>query len=183
MKWKNIAGDTSVFFVTGTVTVWQPLLMREPARRILLADLEFYRGKYGCGIVAYVLMPEHCHLVVNLARPEDLHPWLRDVQGHSSSEMSRWLRATAEPEGLSVYRAHANGGSKLAIWKEQARAVPIVTERVLRIKIDYIYANPVRRGLVASPGDWLYSSWRNYYLDDESLLRVDRLEGLGVGGA
>ncbi len=77
----------------------------------------------------------------------------------------------------SVYRAHANGASKLAIWKEQ---VPIATEKVLKTKIDYIHANPVRRGLVESPAVWPYSSWRNYYLDDESILRVDRLESLSA---
>ena len=36
--------------------------------------------------------------------------------------------------------------------------------------------NPVRRGLVSSPGDWPWSSWRYYSLNDLSLLRMDRLD-------
>ncbi len=132
LKWKNIPSDTTVFFVTGTIAAWQPLLLQERPRAMLLDDLDFYRTKYGCGIVAYVIMPEHYHLVVHLQKPGDLHPWLRDLQGHSSNEMSRWLRATMGPEGLTVFAAHANGSSKLAVWKEQARAVPITSEPVLR---------------------------------------------------
>ena len=39
----------------------------------------------------------------------------------------------------------------------------------------YMHNNPVRRGLVAQPGDWPWSSWRYYYLDDSSVLAMDRL--------
>jgi hypothetical protein len=35
--------------------------------------------------------------------------------------------------------------------------------------------NPVKRGLVAQPGDWPWASWRYYYLDDSSVLAMDRL--------
>ena len=175
MKWKNIGSDTTMFFVTATVTEWQPLLARPEARYILLRDLDFYREKYGGRIVAYVIMPEHYHLVLELNRPQDLCGWLRDVQGHSANEISKWLRGTASAEELAVYAAHANGGSKLAVWKEQARAVGIVSERVLRAKVDYIHSNPVSRGLVSEPGQWFWSSWRNYHLGDDSVLRVDRV--------
>ena len=35
--------------------------------------------------------------------------------------------------------------------------------------------NPVQRGLLRSPEEWLWSSFRFYYLNDSSLLRMDRL--------
>lgn len=31
--------------------------------------------------------------------------------------------------------------------------------------------NPVKRGLATQPGDWLWPSWRFYYLEDSSLWR------------
>lgn len=129
MRWKNLAVGTTVFFVTATITEWRPLLAQEHAKDILLEDLEFYRAKYGCRILAYVIMPGHYHLVIELQRPEN----------------------------LAVFAKHANGRSKLAVWKEQARAVGIVSENVLRTKIDYIHNNPAKRGLVAEPGQWPWS--------------------------
>jgi hypothetical protein len=49
------------------------------------------------------------------------------------------------------------------------------TELGFRI-IGYVMRNnPVKRGLVAQPGDWPWSSWRYYYLDDSSVLAMDRL--------
>ena len=77
-----------------------------------------------------------------------------------------------------VHARHANGKSRLAVWKEQARAVPITSKGVLRTKIDYIHNNPVKRNLVGDPGQWLWSSWRNYYMNDDSIFRIDRLEFL-----
>ena len=42
-------------------------------------------------------------------------------------------------------------------------------------QLDYMHNNPVTRGLVNSPEDWPWSSWRFYYLEDASILRMDRM--------
>ncbi len=88
MKWKNIAHSTT-FFITATITEWQPLLARPVARDTVLRDLEFYRNKYGCKILAYVIMPEHYHVVIEFRQPDDLHGWLHDVQLHTANEIAR----------------------------------------------------------------------------------------------
>jgi REP element-mobilizing transposase RayT len=41
-------------------------------------------------------------------------------------------------------------------------------------KLNYMHHNPVKRGLVKEPGNWPWSSWRFYFLDDASILRMDR---------
>ena len=38
------------------------------------------------------------------------------------------------------------------------------------------HASPVRQGLVSEHGHWPWPGWRNYYLDDDSIFRVDRAE-------
>ena len=85
MKWKNLACGTT-FFITATITEWQPLLAVPPVRDVMLRDLEFYREKYGCRILAYVIMPEHYHLVIDFQHEEDLHPWLHDFQLHTAND-------------------------------------------------------------------------------------------------
>ena len=42
-------------------------------------------------------------------------------------------------------------------------------------QLDSMHNNPVTRGLVNSPEDWPWSSWRFYYLGDASILRMDRM--------
>ncbi|MHB1458984.1 MAG: transposase [Armatimonadota bacterium] len=138
--------------------------------------MDFYRNKYDCRILAYVIMPDHYHLVLDLQKPDDLHRWLHDVQMHTGNELRKWLRETATPDDLAIFAKHANGKSKLAIWKEQARAFGIISNEVLRTKIDYMHNNPVKRGLVTDPSQWMWSSWHNYHLDDDSIFRVDRAD-------
>ncbi|HUY13250.1 MAG TPA: hypothetical protein VMX16_06430 [Terriglobia bacterium] len=51
------------------------------------------------------------------------------------------------------------------IWSEKKRLE----------KLNYMHNNPVMRDLVAQPGDWPWSSWRFYYLEDRSILGMDRM--------
>jgi hypothetical protein len=51
----------------------------------------------------------------------------------------------------------------------------IGSEKKQNEKIDYMHNNPLKRSLVAHPGDWPWSSWRFYYLEDSSILAMDRL--------
>jgi hypothetical protein len=40
-------------------------------------------------------------------------------------------------------------------------------------KLNYVHNNLGQRGLVAQPGEWAWSSWRFYFLNDASLLTMD----------
>ena len=44
----------------------------------------------------------------------------------------------------------------------------------MREKLDYMHANPVKRGLVSSPEEWPWSSFRFYYLNDASVLAAQQ---------
>jgi hypothetical protein len=45
--------------------------------------------------------------------------------------------------------------------------------REVRQELDSMHKNPVPLGLVTSPGEWPWSSWRSYYLQDASILRMN----------
>jgi hypothetical protein len=59
----------------------------------------------------------------------------------------------------------------------QRRYVPfnIFKEKKRMEKINYMHNSPVKRRLVSSPDQWPGSSFRFYYLDDSSVLTMDRL--------
>jgi len=54
----------------------------------------------------------------------------------------------------------------------------IYTDKVCQQKLEYMHNNPVVKGFVSKPEHWLYSSARNYILDDDSVLKVELLEML-----
>ena len=51
--------------------------------------------------------------------------------------------------------------------------VELLNARKIWDKIDYIHANPVRRGLVAQPTDWEWSSARWYEGERDVELEMD----------
>jgi len=51
----------------------------------------------------------------------------------------------------------------------------ILNNEMLIQKAQYIHYNPVRRGLVEMPEHWLYSSSRNYLLNDHSVIQIDEM--------
>ncbi len=51
----------------------------------------------------------------------------------------------------------------------------VYSEKERLEKLNTMHQNPVKRGLVTSPGDWPWSSWRFYFLQDASILAMDRL--------
>jgi putative transposase len=40
-------------------------------------------------------------------------------------------------------------------------------------KLRYIHRNPVKRGLVTRPEDWMWSSYRSYFYGEPGLVRVN----------
>jgi len=47
-------------------------------------------------------------------------------------------------------------------WQEGSLAELILSDDMMREKLDYIHFNPVKRGYVDKPEHWRYSSARNY---------------------
>ena len=57
-------------------------------------------------------------------------------------------------------------------WQEGSHAEMIVSEPVMREKLEYIHHNPVKRGYVDLPEHWRYLRARNY-LGQPGLIGID----------
>lgn len=139
-----------------------PLLNRDRSRGWLADALRKVRTSHNVALWAYVIMPEHVHL---LLKPEDpriamkqisaaiKYPVSRKAHKHLSAEgKTEWIhRLTVRKGDRDVFQFWLPGtGYDENLW----------SVRSLREVIDYIHANPVRRGLVDRPTDWYWSSAR-----------------------
>ena len=146
-----------------------------------MATLDAVRAEFAFLLIGWVLMPEHFHVLLK-PEPADLTPnivkqlkqltashilgALRDNQQHHwCDRMLRRLRLPVTVHSESRYR----------VWERRYYPFNVCSEQKLQEKLDYMHANPVKRGLVSSPEEWLWSSFRFYYLNDASVLRMERL--------
>ena len=90
-------------------------------------------------LLAWVVMPNHVHMVVKPIRP--------------LPEVMRWLKtATANRANVPL------GRTGEAFWQREHFDRWIRTEKQLGSVIAYVEENPVRSGLAACPEEWRWSS-------------------------
>jgi putative transposase len=156
-------------FVTFSCYHRQPKLAFARARDAFERSLEETRRAYGLCVAGYVVMPEHVHLLVTEPATAPLSTALQSLKQSVSRTLA--LRA-AEPFWQARYY-------DFNVWSEGKRVE----------KLRYIHRNPVRRGLVARPEDWAWSSFRHYATGVEGVVEVESMwtayqrerEGLGSG--
>ncbi len=132
------------------------------------------RARLGFGLGAYVVMPEHVHVLVRCPEGVLVSSVLGALKRPVSVRARAWL-AEHEPEWVErlmvrrgdreVFRFwQAGGGFDRNIWEQ----------RTLIEVVEYIHANPVRRGLVERPTEWEWSS-AGWWAGMGGVLEMDRV--------
>ncbi len=120
----------------------QRIFRAEDDYRRLLQVLEEAAEAHACDIHAYVLMPNHIHLLATPRRAESL-PKLFQQLGRKYVQYFN--------------RRHRRTGT---LWEGRYRATVIDSERYFLTCARYIELNPVRAGLVSDPAGYRWSSYR-----------------------
>lgn len=61
------------------------------------------------------------------------------------------------------------------IWQQGYYEHVIRDIKDFETKLDYIHKNPLTAGLAKNLEDYPFSSYWNYYLDDNSIIEIDRV--------
>ncbi len=104
---------------------------------------------YGFFVVGYVVMPEHVHLLV--------------------SEPERSVLATAI-QAMKQSVARRKGGR---FWQKRYYDFNVWSDRKRIEKLRYLHRNTVTRGLVSSPEEWEWSSFRHYLTGAPSVVEIE----------
>jgi putative transposase len=144
--------------------------------RIFLHKLGQARKKHGFLVWAYVVMPEHVHLLLP-ARRATTSAILKSVKQSTAQTIVARLKKE-DPDRLRCMVSGAHrGDSPYSFWQVGGgydRNVHGPEEYWGCVR--YIHANPVRRGLVERPEDWRWSSARNYMELPPYEFEVDRCQ-------
>jgi putative transposase len=155
----------------------QRLFSRDRSRLWFVSAMALARQRYDFAIWAYAIMPEHIHIIV-CPRQEKYE--IRQIRSALKIPVQRralsFLRRQA-PEFLKkLCDPQPNGEIHYRFWQRGGGYDRNVTSaKTLLRMIDYIHWNPVRRGLVERPGDWIWSSARFYEGISDVPLPMDAL--------
>jgi putative transposase len=154
----------------------QPFFNGDWSQRLFLDCLGRARARHGFLVWAYVVMPEHVHLLIP---PRGVHvdAILKAIKQPMSQRAVSFLKK-ADPEMLRLMiSGMTRGHSPYSFWQGGGGFDQNLksSEECWRM-IDYIHMNPVRRGLVENPEDWPWSSCRFYRDLPPYEFEVDRCE-------
>ncbi len=124
---------------------------------------------------AYVIMPEHVHIVLLPRNGVQISQILTTIKQSTSKRALHWLRQNS-PEFLRQMADHQPGGKRhYRFWQRGGGYDRNVrTTRDLHEKIRYIHDNPVRRGLVERAEDWQWSSCAAWETGRDGPVGLDR---------
>jgi len=165
----------TVFFVTTATVHHLPIFSEEAYAKILLDSLAFLRDKYGFKIIAYVVMPSHVHLMLWLSEGDKLSGIMRDFKKFTSFTVRKQLELDGRQKELEKLRENAANSTRqvFKLWMDRFDDLVITQPDTLMTKLNYIHGNPVKKRLAPEPNAWKYSSARNYYLNDHSVITID----------
>jgi len=171
----KITDEDGLHFITSTIVEWLPVFTHKQYFDIIIQSFIYCRQHKDLQLFSYVIMDNHFHAVVagpNLARSiTDLKKFTaRQIINQLEQAQKHWLL-----HQLAYFKKRHKIASSYQVWQERYHPQLVISSDILIQKIGYIHHNPVKRGLVALPEHWVYSSARNYVLDDASIIQLDPL--------
>jgi putative transposase len=156
----------------------RPFLSRDRTRRWMIEAIALTREKHQLDLWAWVIMPEHVHLLICPRQPvydiSAIPSTLKQSVSkravlfvkNEAPQFARWMSGPRPDGGQSLRFWQRGGGYDRNLWSPKS----------IWEKINYIHANPVRRGLVSRPEDWMWSSYQDYSgtRETEWPLSIDR---------
>ncbi len=121
-----------------------------PARELFERSLESMRRRYDFVVCGYVVMPEHVHLLVGEPNKAILSKAIQALK------LSVSVQSKERP-----------------VWQARYYDFNVHNEEKRVEKLRYMHRNPVKRGLVAKPEDWPWSSFRHYATGIEGTVEIE----------
>jgi len=143
------------YFITTRLAEHLDIFKNEQCCLLLIKDMIFYRQELRYQLYGYVIMPDHFHWIIQPSPKADISIIMNKVKGHSSFVINKHLGRTGK------------------LWQKDYHDHVIRNGKDFEEKINYIHKNPFKAGLVDDLEKYMFSSCRNYYFGDNSLLEID----------
>jgi putative transposase len=136
------------YFVTFSTWQRRRLFVVEPYVRLFLKTLYSYRRQGRFELHAFVLMPEHVHVLLTPASGVTLERSIQFIKGGYSHALG------------------VEAGRKGEVWQRGFTDHRVRDAGDFNIHCDYIHKNPVKRGLVSAASEYRYcSAYPGFKLD------------------
>lgn len=152
-----------------------PMLSADRTRQWLVDALDHARHSLDLELWAYVIMPEHVHVLI-VPRRDDykMAEVLKAIKQPVAQRAIRYLRENVPDWLPNLCASERSGHAEYCFWQPGGgydRNICCI--KTAWASVQYLHQNPVRRGLVNCAEDWEWSSARWYAGQANAKLAMD----------
>lgn len=165
MQLKDIG---SIYFLTLTVVEWIDIFTKNRYFECLKNSLQYCIDNKGLILYEYVFMTNHIHLIARADEgSQGLDAIVRDFKSFTTHEIKFLLKNDNRKYILRLLKNsfRSKKENEHQVWQRENWPEEIYSDDFCNTKVEYIWQNPVKRGYVSKPEDWLYSSARQRLLE------------------
>ena len=159
-------------FVTFSCYQRRPFFKTTRARDVFVRELDRIRREAEFRLLGYVVMPEHVHLLMSEPSQGTPSTVLHDLKLRVANRLRGKGKKRIKGQGELPFGPCPQPAK--SFWQARFYDFNVYTEGKKKEKLNYMHANPVKRGLVEHPRDWPWSSWEFYWGNGKPLLAMDR---------
>jgi putative transposase len=167
---KRIYGRGHLHFLTFSCYKRLPFLKTARSRDVFLQELGRLRAELGFRIIGYVPMPEHVHLLINEPTGATPSIVLHRLKLRVAKRLHKRRRRVLAGQ-ISLPFGECKQAPR-PFWQPRFHDFNVYSARKRAEKLNYMHANPVKRGLVSHPSEWPWNSWA-FYHGKTALLTMD----------
>ena len=150
----------NLYYTTFTILGWRKILTDQKNIDVIVDAFTFITQQKKCIIYAFVIMPNHIHVVYQTLDPYTDGKVKHSFLSHTAKKLlENWgSLSPAIKEEFLVEKSN----KKYQIWKSPSLSVDLISPKFVSQKMNYIHDNPRRADLVLNNEDYKYCSWKSY---------------------
>jgi REP element-mobilizing transposase RayT len=146
-------------------------------KQILVDSFDYMRTHQWLELYAFVVMPNHIHLMVRCLADHKISDVVRDFKKHTPKQVIAQYEAEGNARALQFLREAVKRPEKQehVVWEDEYQAKNVFSPQFLKQKVDYIHNNPLQPHwrLAEKPEDYLWSSARFYLCGQPAIIPLD----------
>jgi len=176
--------ENQIYFITTKTFQGRDIFNHNSNCRIFIDTLKDYRKLFK--LYGFVIIPNHVHLLIEPINI-DISKLMNYIKGKSSrliniarvaeplgSAATERERSTTRPSRKRIHAEILRPG--IPVWQKSFHDHVIRKEEDFLEKINYIHKNPLKHGVAENLDEYIWSSYRNYYLNSNSLIEINKIE-------
>ncbi|WP_162428173.1 transposase [Pontibacter pudoricolor] len=151
-----------IAYFTATILEWKHLLRPDKYKELIIDSLRFLVEQKRVKVYAFVIMPNHLHLLWKMEAPYKREDVQRDFMKYTAQQIKYDLIKN-HPQVMERFRVNATD-RQYQFWERNPLSIYCYSVAVTEQKLNYIHQNPIQDKwqLAPLPEAYFYSSARFY---------------------